>query len=304
MARTRTQNPPQAAQEPQGGTNGPGTTTDPPEAAETGERLSDARLPDSEVEVLGEESEEAQLILAGMEEPPTIHQRMAAILAELPSIGKDTRNEQQGFMFRSHDAVLNALNPLLAKHGVYVVPHVLQRVTGERTTSRNSTMYEVNLHVQYRFIAEDGSWIDCSAWGEGTDMGDKATNKAMTMAFKNVLAQSFAVSTEEGQTYDADADSPEETTSGPAAPPAPPPAPVEERMRAKILALCEALDVQTQAEPGTWRSRTEDGILASFGSSFADANEPELAEVGKALKAIQEGGTTETPEQIDFTVPF
>ena len=139
----------------------------------------------------------------------SVHQRLVAILAELPAIGKTTLNPQQKFMYRSHDDVLNALNPLLAKHGVYVVPDVIDRVTAQRETARGSVMYEVNLHVRYTFLGVEGDWVTASAWGEGTDMGDKATNKAMTMAFKAVLGQVFAVSTEE--TVDADGGTPEET---------------------------------------------------------------------------------------------
>jgi ERF superfamily len=145
----------------------------------------------------------------------SIHHRLIAIVADLPAIGKDQRNEQQRFMYRGHDDVMNALNPLLAKHGVFVVPTVVERLVGERQTSRNATMYEVNLHVRYRFYGAAGDWVEASAWGEGTDMGDKSTNKAMTMAFKNVLAQVFALATAE--LSDADAGTPEETSRGQAA---------------------------------------------------------------------------------------
>lgn len=140
----------------------------------------------------------------------SIHQRMAGILGELPAIGKDAYNQQQSFHYRSHDDVLNALNPLLAKWGVFLVPHVLERTTSERKTRSGGTLYEVNLHVQYTFYGVGGDSIVASAWGEGTDSGDKSTNKAMTMAFKNVLAQAFAVST--ADTIDADGHTDEETT--------------------------------------------------------------------------------------------
>jgi hypothetical protein len=142
----------------------------------------------------------------------TVFQRMVAIIDELPAIGKDQRNTQQNFMFRGHDDVMNALNPLLAKHGVFVVPDVLERVTGERVTSSNKTMYEVNLHVKFTFFGLLGDSFVASGWGEGTDMGDKSTSKAMTMAFKYVVAQAFALATAE--TSDADAGTPEETTRG------------------------------------------------------------------------------------------
>lgn len=144
-------------------------------------------------------------------EPRGIEARLVAILAALPAIGKSSWNEQQKFHYRSHDDVLNALNPLLAEHGVVILPDVIERDVGERKTSNGKTMYEVSLHVRFSIVGIDGTALTASAWGEGTDMGDKATNKAMTAAFKAVLAQIFAIST--GDTIDADGDTPEETVA-------------------------------------------------------------------------------------------
>ena len=140
----------------------------------------------------------------------SVYERMIAIIDELPAIGKTQQNTQQNFMFRGHDDVMNALNPLLAKHGVLIVPDVLERIVGTRQTSRGSTMYEVNLHVRFTFYGAGGDSFTASGWGEGTDMGDKATSKAMTMAIKYVIAQAFALATAE--ISDADASSAEETT--------------------------------------------------------------------------------------------
>jgi hypothetical protein len=141
---------------------------------------------------------------------------MAAIVAELPAVGKDEFNEAQKFKFRSHDAAMNVLKPLLGKHGVYFVPDVLKRITEQRTTKHGSVMYEVNLHVQYTFYGANGDYVTASAWGEGTDSGDKATNKAMTMALKNVVAQTFALSTAETAAYDTDGSTDPETVKKPA----------------------------------------------------------------------------------------
>jgi len=142
----------------------------------------------------------------------TVFQRVIAIIDELPAIGKTQRNTQQNFMFRGHDDVMNALNPLLAKHGVFVVPDVVERIVSERVTGSNKTMYEVNLHVRFAFYGAEGDSFTASGWGEGTDMGDKATSKAMTMAFKYVIAEVFALATAE--VSDADAGTAEETTRG------------------------------------------------------------------------------------------
>lgn len=144
----------------------------------------------------------------------SIYQRLAAILAELPAIGKTQRNAQQGFNFRGIDDVLNALNPLLGKYGVFAVPEVLERISDERTTRNGGVMYVTNLHVRYTFYGPAGDSVSGTAWGEGTDSGDKATPKAMTGAMKQVLFQTFAINTEEMANQDSDHHTPDETVGG------------------------------------------------------------------------------------------
>lgn len=152
----------------------------------------------------------------------TVIERICAIVAEMPAIGKGQRNEQQGFLYRGHDDVMNALNPLLSHYGVFFTPKVLERITDQRATNRGGVMYEVNLHVEYTFYGARGDSFTADAWGEGTDSGDKSTNKAMTMALKNVLAQTFAVSTEEINRLDTDQHTDEPTAGRRSAQPAKP----------------------------------------------------------------------------------
>lgn len=149
-----------------------------------------------------------------MSDDRTIYERMGAVLAALPAIGKNQRNQQQGFNFRGIDDVLNALNPMLAEHGVFYLPEVLERVGEQRETRNGGVMHVVHLHVKYRFYGLKGDFVEASGWGEGTDSGDKATPKAMTGAMKYVLFQAFAISTEEASKNDADHHTPEETVSG------------------------------------------------------------------------------------------
>lgn len=147
----------------------------------------------------------------------TVHEALARIVAELPAIGKNQRNVEQGFNFRGIDDVLNALNPLLGRYGVHYLPDVLERVATVRTTRGGSSMYEVNLHVRYTFYGPAGDEVAGSGWGEGTDMGDKATNKAMTGAMKYVLFQVFAIATAEQSEIDSDRHTVEETGPAPQA---------------------------------------------------------------------------------------
>ncbi len=144
---------------------------------------------------------------------PTIHYSMAAVLAELPAIGKNQQNSQQNYRFRGIDDVLDALNPLLGRHGVFFVPEVVERLESDRQTRNGGTMWVVNLHIRYRFYGPAGDYVEASGWGEGTDSGDKATQKAMTAALKYVLFQVFAIATTEQHASDSDNFTPEETIS-------------------------------------------------------------------------------------------
>lgn len=142
-------------------------------------------------------------------QPTGIYQAMAEILAEIPSIGKDNKNKEQGFKYRGIDDVYNALHPLLAKHKVFMAPTVLSRTSEDRTTAKGGAMQCVTLSVEYRFFHADGSSISCTVMGEGRDTSDKATNKAMAVAHKYALLQTFCIPTEDIAQDDPDAETPE-----------------------------------------------------------------------------------------------
>ena len=50
------------------------------------------------------------------EKKKNIYETITAVMAEIGAVGKDSRNEQQRFMYRGIDAVMNAINPALIKH--------------------------------------------------------------------------------------------------------------------------------------------------------------------------------------------
>ena len=138
----------------------------------------------------------------------TVQQAVAAIIGELGGIGKNQRNTDQGYNFRGIDDVLKQLHPLLGKHGVVIVPNVVEREYEERVSAKGSVGHCAHLHIGYRIYGPAGDSIEGSTWGEGLDYGDKATNKAMTAAYKYLLFQLFAVS---DPTEDGDHESPGET---------------------------------------------------------------------------------------------
>lgn len=126
-----------------------------------------------------------------------IYQAIPAVMAEINAVGKNKRNQQQGFMYRGIDDVMNGINPALVKHKVFLVPELLEQTREERQTLKGGNLIYSICRIRFRFYAEDGSYVDAVTVGEGMDSGDKATNKAMAVAFKYACFQVFCIPTEE-----------------------------------------------------------------------------------------------------------
>lgn len=133
-----------------------------------------------------------------------IYEAISATMNDVGAIGKNTRNTQQGFMFRGIDAVMNALQPALIKNHIFVVPEVLEQTREERQSSKGGNLIYSICKIKYTFYAEDGTSVSAVVIGEGMDSGDKATNKAMSIAFKYACFQVFCIPTEEMKDPDAE----------------------------------------------------------------------------------------------------
>ena len=130
-------------------------------------------------------------------EKQMIYEAISNVMAEIGAVGKNSKNGQQGFMYRGIDDVMNALSPALIKNKVFVVPEILEQIREERKTSKGGTLIYSICKVKYTFYTTDGSSIEATVIGEGMDSGDKATNKAMSTAFKYACFQVFCIPTEE-----------------------------------------------------------------------------------------------------------
>ena len=119
-------------------------------------------------------------------------------------ISKDNQNKQQGFKFRGIDDVYNKLAPIISKAGLCIIPRVLSREVTEKTTKNGGVLFYVAVEVEFDFVSSvDGSVHTAKTFGEAMDSGDKATNKAMSAAYKYLCFQTFCIPTE----GDNDADS-------------------------------------------------------------------------------------------------
>ena len=133
-----------------------------------------------------------------------IYGLIAQAMKKVGAIGKDSVNEQQKYKFRGIDAVYNALNPVMSELGLFICPEILDHRREERETEKtyngNTTKsilkYSI-LTIRYTVYAPDGSNVSCVVVGEGMDSGDKASNKAMSVAMKYAMFQLLMIPTEE-----------------------------------------------------------------------------------------------------------
>lgn len=147
-----------------------------------------------------------------------IYEAISRCMEEIGAVGKDAVNKQQGFKYRGIDAVMNAINPALTKNHVFIVPEVLDQSREERTTKSGGALIYSVCRIKYTFYAEDGSCIEAVTVGEGMDSGDKATNKAMAIAFKYACFQVFCIPTEEMKDPDEETQDPAKPQFNPATP--------------------------------------------------------------------------------------
>ena len=119
-------------------------------------------------------------------------------------ISKDRKNAQQGYAFRGIDDVYEALAPLLAENGVVVLPHYTERTCTERITAKGGVVFYAVVKGTFELVdSTDGSSTTCELYGEAMDSADKATNKAMSAAYKYMCLQTFCIPTEGDNDADA-----------------------------------------------------------------------------------------------------
>lgn len=129
--------------------------------------------------------------------PHQVYAAIRNVMADMAKagVGKNQTNTQQNFRYRGVDDVMDALAPSLSKHGLIILPHVLSRDVVERESRQGSKLFHTLLQLEYELVcAGDGSHAKVGPiFGEAMDSGDKATNKAMAVAFKYFAIQTFCI---------------------------------------------------------------------------------------------------------------
>jgi len=128
---------------------------------------------------------------------PTLVEKLTQISNDAGFVAKTGKNASQGFNFRGIDAVVNALAVGMRSSRVVVYPTVLDYQYEQIAVGQNKALVgHVRLEVRYTFTDGVDS-ISAVVAGEAMDSGDKATAKAMSVAFRTALLQVFFLPTDE-----------------------------------------------------------------------------------------------------------
>jgi len=135
-----------------------------------------------------------------------VYEAINKVQADLAKIGisKNDTNQSQGYKFRGIDAIYNAIAPLLAQHGLIILPRVLSRSVTEKVNQKGTLLFYTTVESEFDFVSMyDQSKHVVKTYGEAMDSGDKSTNKAMSAAYKYACMQAFCIPTEGDNDADA-----------------------------------------------------------------------------------------------------
>lgn len=132
-----------------------------------------------------------------MNEGKSVFAAVAAVAAEIGAVGKDAQSgkggDQWSYKYRGIESVMNALHPILARHGVTIVPRV---VDGQHEWVKGSDRLSV-MHYAYDVYGPDGSMFTGSLVAEGYGQRDKSAVIASSYAWRQFVCLLFSIPTED-----------------------------------------------------------------------------------------------------------
>ncbi len=115
-------------------------------------------------------------------------QRLSGIMKDVKAVNKEDKKVNNQYKFVSHDAVVRVLHDPLVKHGVMMIPDVVElKQDGNRTIAM--------VHVKFVNIDDPKDMIVTTYWGYGIDSQDKGVGKAISYAVKYCLLKTFCLET-------------------------------------------------------------------------------------------------------------
>jgi hypothetical protein len=137
-----------------------------------------------------------------------IYQRVNCVMKEVTYVQKESKKVNGQYTFVSHDAVTGRLHEPMAKHGIVMIPSIV-----ELTQDGNRTAVKMEIH--FVNIDEPNDKITVIQYGYGIDPQDKGIGKAQSYAVKYALLKLFCLETGDDVEKDNIDYKPEESSVAP-----------------------------------------------------------------------------------------
>jgi hypothetical protein len=125
-----------------------------------------------------------------------VNQAIINVMNEVGYVQK-SRTQNLNYSFAGEVALIKALRPEMVKQGLFLYPSGTREVIRDTfDTANGKSMNTTVVSKLFRMVhAPSGTWIEIGVEGEGSDVGDKSANKALTGAYKYALRQAFMIET-------------------------------------------------------------------------------------------------------------
>ena len=129
-------------------------------------------------------------------EPENVHQAINQLMGRVGYVQKE-QSQGLNYSFASEPAFIQAVRPHMVDLGLTIRQIGVEPIEFETyQTKKGSTAFSRIYEFVFEWVhTPSGTSMTVTAVGEGTDYGDKASNKAMTVALKYALRQTLLIET-------------------------------------------------------------------------------------------------------------
>jgi hypothetical protein len=152
-------------------------------------------------------AEETEKQMAELMDKPNIHQRIAAVRADLPGGGYMQKNAfvstggNNGYNALTYDKLIGVVGPLHLRHGINVEANLVESSRVEGRTKNGGFMLRYSALFDVRFINVDNpkDVHTQRVEADANDNGDKAPPKAKTVAKRIAIRDLYDIQTGEDE---------------------------------------------------------------------------------------------------------
>ena len=120
---------------------------------------------------------------------------IGAAMADIGYVRGTGTNDHQRYKYTSDEDLTAAVQPVMAKHGLAMLPSGCDVERVEVKTAKGGSASSVHVLQTWTVAHSSGEWMQIQMPGEGRDSQDKGTPKALTAARKYALRHLFCVPT-------------------------------------------------------------------------------------------------------------